>query len=203
MINNIRFWIRHNRRKQQQYYHGKYWMVATLADFVRMYPYWTLHQVRRLLDSLLRQGVLMTSRSGRFNTDRTLSYTFVDDTLIEGYASWEDVQRPIQEQTGVDHLSADETGIISTEAHDTSIEQEYFLEYCPTGLCAEEDFTYMWQWYVKMYHSLTTQESLPVLNKTLAVILFQLLNEQHNPVDILSEALRLNCTDLAVVIARQ
>lgn len=83
LIHSFQFWIDHNRANSQHFHDGRTWSYNTLQAFAKQFPYWTTKQVRRAVDSLVRQGVLVKGNYGAeegwsvFN--RTVWYAFADE----------------------------------------------------------------------------------------------------------------------------
>ena len=79
MIEHFRYWIKHNRANKINQKLGSTWTYKTVEAFRDTYEFWSTGQIRRILNSLITQGVLKAQRLGKFWTDRTLWYAFVDE----------------------------------------------------------------------------------------------------------------------------
>jgi hypothetical protein len=78
MIKNFQHFIIANANRGQNFKDGKFWTYDRLEDFPGHFPYWTVKQVRRILTSLIDQGVII---KGEFNDNwknRTQWFTFRD-----------------------------------------------------------------------------------------------------------------------------
>ena len=78
MIKNFQHFITANANRGQNLREGKFWTYDKLEDFPNHFPYWTVKQVRRILASLIEQGVII---KGEFNdrwSNRTAWYAFKD-----------------------------------------------------------------------------------------------------------------------------
>ena len=84
MIQYLQGWIRHNRNKGSNLHEGKTWTYNSLARFAEMLPFWSFKQIRRILSSLRRQGVLTVGHFAKFWSDRTNWYAFVDEAKFLG-----------------------------------------------------------------------------------------------------------------------
>lgn len=80
MISNFQFWISKNIANGRHEYEGRFWTYNSIPAFVKIFPYWTEKQVRRILDSLVVQGVLIKGNHGKNGYDRTLWYAFLDES---------------------------------------------------------------------------------------------------------------------------
>jgi hypothetical protein len=83
MLHNFIFWIRHNRANRKNQYDGRTWTYNTLEAFRELFPFWTVKQIRRILDSLLDQRVLVKANHNARAYDRTSWYALGDESLIE------------------------------------------------------------------------------------------------------------------------
>lgn len=66
MLHNFKFWIAKNKANRKHLHEGRTWTYNTATAFAELMPYWTEKQVRRVLESLEKQGVILT---GDFNED--------------------------------------------------------------------------------------------------------------------------------------
>lgn len=78
MISNLEYWIRHNIANDKHYHDGRYWTYNSIEAFTKLFPFWTARQIRRIIQSLIDQGVLMTGNYNSSARDRTMWYAFSD-----------------------------------------------------------------------------------------------------------------------------
>ncbi len=84
LLENVGFWVEHNRANRTNFYEGKYWSYNSRKALLELFPYFGEKQLRTATKTLVDAGLLET---GNFNTnpyDRTLWYTLSD----EGYSRW-------------------------------------------------------------------------------------------------------------------
>ena len=84
MIQNLSFWIMKNEANGKHFHEGRFWTYNSVEAFTKLFPFWTARQIRRILQSLIDKGVVVT---GNFNTsayDRTTWYAFGDSFLRNG-----------------------------------------------------------------------------------------------------------------------
>lgn len=82
LIYNTQFWIIKNRANGRHQYEGRTWTYNSIKAFGELFPYLSEKQIRRLIESLIAQKVLMV---GNFNSnpyDRTRWFAFVDECLF-------------------------------------------------------------------------------------------------------------------------
>jgi hypothetical protein len=80
MILNFIFWIENNIANQRNFYDGRTWTYNSVAAFAILFPFWTPKQIRRILASLIKQGVLITGNYNNTAYDRTTWYAFKDES---------------------------------------------------------------------------------------------------------------------------
>lgn len=83
MLHNLIFWIRHNRANRKNQHDGRTWTYNTLEAFAELFPFWSVRQIRRILDSLLEQRVLVKGNHNARAYDRTCWYALADESLLE------------------------------------------------------------------------------------------------------------------------
>ncbi len=78
MIRNLQFFITANANRRHNFRQGRYWTYDRIEDFPNHFPYWSVQNVRRIITSLIKQGVII---KGEFNekwSNRTQWYAFKD-----------------------------------------------------------------------------------------------------------------------------
>ena len=78
MIKNIQYFITSNANRGLNFYEGRYWTYDRLEDFVKHFPYWSIQTVRRVLNSLVNQKVLIKNQFNNHWSNRTVWYAFED-----------------------------------------------------------------------------------------------------------------------------
>lgn len=78
MLNNFIYWIAKNEANGKHFHDGRYWTYNSVAAFEKLFPFWTNKQVRNVLASLERQGVLLKGNYNEQKYDRTCWYAFTD-----------------------------------------------------------------------------------------------------------------------------
>lgn len=78
MLNNFIYWIAKNEANGKHFYDGRYWTYNSVAAFVKLFPFWSNKQIRTIIASLERQGVLMKGNYNEQKYDRTCWYAFTD-----------------------------------------------------------------------------------------------------------------------------
>jgi len=76
MIKNFQHFIIANANRGHNFREGRYWTYDRLEDFPGHFPYWTIKQVRRILASLIEQGVIIKGEFNKTWSDRTKWFAF-------------------------------------------------------------------------------------------------------------------------------
>jgi hypothetical protein len=79
VINNLQFWITKNLANRKHFYNERTWTYNTYKAFSEIFPYWNEHKMKRILDSLVEQKVLLRENYNKSGYDRTCWYAFVDE----------------------------------------------------------------------------------------------------------------------------
>lgn len=77
ILHNIRFWVAKNKANQTHFYEGDYWTYNSIAAFTELFPYLTVDQIRRALESLENAGAIKTGNFNQSPYDRTKWYCVV------------------------------------------------------------------------------------------------------------------------------
>lgn len=79
-LNNLKFWITHNKANGKNMREGRTWSYNTFEAFAEMFPFWTERQIRTIVDKLVEKGVILKeNRFNRHKNDRTNWYAFVNE----------------------------------------------------------------------------------------------------------------------------
>jgi len=75
MIQNFKFWLAKNKANNKHFYEGRYWTYNSIKAFSELFPYWSDKQIRRILDSLEKNNILIVGNFNKSNYDRTKWYS--------------------------------------------------------------------------------------------------------------------------------
>ena len=79
ILENIAHWVLKNKANDKNLYDGHYWTYNSNAAMAELFPYMNARQVRTALDSLRKNGMVLTGNYNKSSYDRTLWYTVSDD----------------------------------------------------------------------------------------------------------------------------
>lgn len=76
ILENIRFWLIRNEVTGMNFYDGKFWTYNSVRAFTQLFPEASEKQLRRALNHLRQEGLLLTGNYNKEVWDRSLWYTF-------------------------------------------------------------------------------------------------------------------------------
>ena len=80
MIKNFQFWIMKNKASKKHSYDGRTWTYNSAEEYTIFFPFWSAKQIRRILSSLISQGIIITGNYNKVRYDQTLWYAFDDES---------------------------------------------------------------------------------------------------------------------------
>lgn len=80
MIKNFQFWIIKNKANGVNLFDGRTWTFNSVKSYTIIFPFWTKHQIERILVSLRNQNVLTIGNYNKAKYDRTKWYSFIDES---------------------------------------------------------------------------------------------------------------------------
>lgn len=84
ILANIVFWIKYNKANGTNHHDGHYWTWNSCRAWAELFPFWSAKQVRRILASLVSQGVLIRGNYNKKRYDRTFWYALADEEAFVG-----------------------------------------------------------------------------------------------------------------------
>ena len=75
LLNHFEFWIQQNEANERNFYNGRYWTYNSLKAFCEIFPYLSEKQIRRALNKLQEEGILLVGNFNQNPYDRTLWYS--------------------------------------------------------------------------------------------------------------------------------
>jgi len=93
MISNLRWWILKNRANEKHYYEGRWWTYNSLSAFCKLFPYWSIDQIRTVLEKLIEGGAIVSGNFNKTKMDQTRWYAFKDERKYLGIDPEDDKKR--------------------------------------------------------------------------------------------------------------
>lgn len=108
MIKNFIFWISKNKANKYQEHDNRTWTYNSTRAFRDLFTFWSVGQIKRILKSLVNQGVLVEGNYNKLKYDRTKWYAFVNEN------EFIKTEQTI-EQKQSKHLSETTNGVVQSE----------------------------------------------------------------------------------------
>lgn len=82
LISHFQFWISKNKANDRHFYDGRTWTYNSTKAFAELFPYMTVNVVRRAIESLVSQCVLIKGNYNQSAYDRTTWFAFFDESMF-------------------------------------------------------------------------------------------------------------------------
>lgn len=79
VIHSFQWWIGFNRSNRHNFRDGRTWTFNSYAAWKEHFPYWNAHKIRRVLESLVAQKVLVQEKFEQAKGDVRNWYAFLDE----------------------------------------------------------------------------------------------------------------------------
>lgn len=138
LISNFQYWIGHNKANRTHQYADRTWTYNSVKAFAELFPYMSAPRIRRTLESLVKQGVLLEGNYNASTYDRTKWYAFFDESIF---------------LNGQIHLTKSANGIADSGKTDTNINTDRKTDRKPNTSADAlddgypEDFEQAWSAY--------------------------------------------------------
>lgn len=81
ILYNIRYWLTKNKANRKHLHDGRVWTYNSYEAFAELFPYLTTKQIRTRLDSLEKNGILITGNYNTYKPDRTKWYSINEEAF--------------------------------------------------------------------------------------------------------------------------
>lgn len=81
ILQNIYFWVDHNKANEKHFYDGKYWTYNSAKAFSKQFPWLSEKQIRNHLQKLEEKGFIETGNYNKLAYDRTKWYTITEKAI--------------------------------------------------------------------------------------------------------------------------
>ncbi len=88
LMKHFIFWISKNKHNGNNLHDDRTWTYNSVSAFDGLFPYFTKKQIRRILKSLLDQGMIIEGNYNKAKYDRTKWYAIVDETSFVDMGKW-------------------------------------------------------------------------------------------------------------------
>lgn len=80
-LQNLKFWTLHNLAHKQNIHDGRAWAYYTLEGLTLLFPYWSIRQVRVMIDNCIKNDLIIKSNHNKTKYDRTCWYALTDKSF--------------------------------------------------------------------------------------------------------------------------
>lgn len=84
MIKNIMHWIIHNKANNKNTFNGRTWTYNSVRAWAIIFPFWSVRQIRRIIESLIKKEVLISGNFNKLPYDKTKWYAFKNEKNMVG-----------------------------------------------------------------------------------------------------------------------
>jgi hypothetical protein len=79
MLSNIKWWVIRNKANEKNFHDERTWTFNSVRAYGELFPFWSDKQIRRVLDSLVNQGAIISGNYNKTAYDRTKWYALADE----------------------------------------------------------------------------------------------------------------------------
>ena len=82
VLRHLQYWIIKNKTHKKNYHDGRYWTYYSVSAFTKIFPYLSRKQVRKALQILIDEKVILKGDYNKFKNTKTCWYAFVEESLF-------------------------------------------------------------------------------------------------------------------------
>ncbi len=82
LLSHLRYWVNHNKAHGHNFHEGRYWTYNTMDAFTKIFSFWSIDQVRRILKSLVDQKLIIKGSFSSNKLNRVMWYSLLKDISI-------------------------------------------------------------------------------------------------------------------------
>jgi len=91
VLDRLAYWQKKNQLNDKNFFDGHYWTCNSIKSFQEIFPYWSLKQIRSILDKIEELNLIKTGNYNFSPWDRTKWYTIIDSAILKSYEQiWND-----------------------------------------------------------------------------------------------------------------
>src|SRR3989304_157285 len=83
MMRHFCYWITKNISNGKHFHDGRTWTYNSMKALSNIFPFWTVRQIRKILDDLVEHKVIITGNYNQSRYDRTLWYALADESCCQ------------------------------------------------------------------------------------------------------------------------
>lgn len=143
-IHHISYWLQYNERMKRNFHENRYWTYQTFEELHAHFPYWTIKQLRLIIDKLVKNGVVI---KGNFNSNKydhtiwySIDYEKVKSICPNGQiekTEWADRTDQMGKSSYTDNKPDNKTYTSKEDIAPTSSKQSYDITFDLGKFCFE------------------------------------------------------------------
>jgi len=79
VVRHLQFWVIKNKSNKKHLHDGRTWTYCSVKAFTKVFPYWSVRQMRVILDGLIEKGVILKGSYNPKGYDHTVWYAFQNE----------------------------------------------------------------------------------------------------------------------------
>lgn len=152
LLNNIDYWIKHNKANEINYYDGSYWTYNSTKAFNELFPYVSQRQIQNALKHLREEGILKTGNYNKIKYDRTLWYAFTKKgECIMQKCKMEEAESENGDSNNVEPIPdinpVDKTSYVNTEENNNNQQADNVIPFNREEELLKNEFEKLWNLY--------------------------------------------------------
>lgn len=159
VVQQIHYWTERNKRSHTNFRDGHYWTYNTYAGWVKQFPWWSEHTIRRILKGLESSGIIVTGKYNNAGFDQTkwyrLDYGMVAEkvpSVQNGQMEAAKMDRPIPETTTETIDNGNNGRMVSADKSAPTVTADEL----------DADISSFIKWYFDYYQSMTGKPHPPI-----------------------------------------
>lgn len=80
ILQNIKYWVDHNRANGTNFFDGRYWTFNSVKAFEELFPYMSANTIRNTLNKLQDSGLIVVGNYNKSAYDRTKWYALTEES---------------------------------------------------------------------------------------------------------------------------
>lgn len=81
LLRNIAYWCFKNKANERNFKNGRYWTYNTLKAYAEEFPFWSVQNIRTILNRLIHKGWLLKGSFNKDNLNHTCWYALSDSAI--------------------------------------------------------------------------------------------------------------------------
>lgn len=123
LLHHIVWWVHRNRLNDQNHHDGRYWTYNTYKTYAKLFPFWNVSKVKRLMHKLEEGGWIVSANHNQLQFDRTRWYSTTNRTeqfyLSDSSDSTNGKSKPVRKESPKAdkqyHVTTQETTQVTTQ----------------------------------------------------------------------------------------